>query len=616
MVKRYLAYLFVLAMLLGSFLPFASLFFALPVYATTETDNVTGEGSQTDGWYVGAPADWNGMNLNDDDTSNVAMNTYPNYHCYTFTASAATGTINSVTFYFRVMIGNNGNAVPYVRIGSTNYYGTARPGWLFAPWTSYSENTFNGVTNKNPSTGNAWLASEITAAQFGINYQGSGSSVRWTYAYIVVDYTPPTAPTIITSTTSPITCTTATLNGEITDTGGENANMRGFVWDTSSHGVPPGAPPAPYSDNWTESGSFGVAAFAHDLTLLTEGQTYYARAFAHNSLGYSYGSEVTFTCWHDPTITTVAATNITVSSARLQSYLVDGGGTACQVRFGWGSIDEGTDIDAYNGVGSPSAFAGAYTIGQSPYLDVDNLVSDNTTYFNVQAQNVCGSDNGTSMSFATGSSVGNPSNVTAIPGYDNVVLSWTKGVGAPNTWVRFRANACPADETDGALIYVATGSTYTHTGLTSGIDYCYLLVGYDPVLLYSDNYTIIHATTLAAGSMIGTAGTAISNPSSMTQTPSVSATLEDNIPIFPFIRGASTSTGIPMGSVTYILLLIILAGLSYFIYRGTHSIEAIVIVWVFASWAAYPTLHIPGIVPIFVSILGIGYGIYRIRSIV
>jgi hypothetical protein len=605
MVRKILYPLVLLSLLVGLGLPFAQ-----PVYATTATLSPDGEGSYTGGSYTGG-ATFAVLDSDNGDTSYWGSGTsFGGYRTWTWTNPGlpAGSTINSITVYAKARHEGFARQFCILYYDGLSLYQGSFENLTWPDYTLYSK-----TWSTNPGTGLAWTETQIDDAQFGIT---ATSINRYTYIYVVVDYTAPTVPAVTTNVTLPVACVTATLNGEITDTGGENADMRGFVWDTSSHGVPPGAPPAPYSDNWTEAGSFGVATFTHDLTPLTEGQTYYARAFAHNSLGWTYGSEVTFTCWHDPTVTTVAATDITVSSARLQAYLVDGGETTCQVRFGWGSVDEGTDIDAYNGVGSPSAFAGAYTIGQSPYLDVDNLVSDNTTYFNVQAQNVCGSDNGTSTSFPTGSGVGSPSNVTAIPGYDNVVLSWTKGAGAPNTWVRFRANACPADETDGALIYVATGSTYTHIGLTSGIDYCYLLIGYDPVLLYSDNYTIIHATTLAAGSTVGAAGTAISNPSSMTQTPSVSATLEDNIPIFPFIRGGSTSTGIPMGNFVYGGLLIILTGLSYAIYKWNHSIEAIVMVWVFANWVAYPTLHIPVIVPVFVSLVGIGYGIYKMRSIV
>ncbi|MBA7521251.1 hypothetical protein ES705_13356 [subsurface metagenome] len=77
-----------------------------------------------------------------------------------------------------------------------------------------------------------------------------------------------------------------TLRGSITDTGGENADERGFDYDYDSG--------APYAHDWTETDSYGVAAFSHQVTGLTEGVTVYFRAKAHNSAGWGYGGELSF----------------------------------------------------------------------------------------------------------------------------------------------------------------------------------------------------------------------------------------------------------------------------------------------------------------------------------
>lgn len=106
-----------------------------------------------------------------------------------------------------------------------------------------------------------------------------------------------TAPTVTTQAASSVDCEAATLNGNITDTGGENCDYRGFVWDTASHGDPGNTAPASsaYASYWTESGSYGTGAFSHGISGLPSGQTYYFRACAHNSAGWSYGGEVNFT---------------------------------------------------------------------------------------------------------------------------------------------------------------------------------------------------------------------------------------------------------------------------------------------------------------------------------
>jgi len=85
--------------------------------------------------------------------------------------------------------------------------------------------------------------------------------------------------------------THATLNGNITNTGGQNADLRGFDWDYASG--------APYTYSWTQGTSgnyqYGTGAFSHQVTGLNEGVTVYFRAKAHNSAGWGYGGEKSFT---------------------------------------------------------------------------------------------------------------------------------------------------------------------------------------------------------------------------------------------------------------------------------------------------------------------------------
>jgi len=93
-------------------------------------------------------------------------------------------------------------------------------------------------------------------------------------------------PTVVTNSATNVGTLHATLNGEITDTGGENADERGFEWGTES---------GSYPNSWTETGSFGVGSFSHEITGLQPKTTYYYRAKAHNSAGWGYGDEQTFT---------------------------------------------------------------------------------------------------------------------------------------------------------------------------------------------------------------------------------------------------------------------------------------------------------------------------------
>jgi len=103
-------------------------------------------------------------------------------------------------------------------------------------------------------------------------------------------------PSISTVAATSVETTTATINGNITNTGGQSNSSRGFVWDTTTHGDPgntaPGA--SAYASNNTDAGVFGTGAFSHGLTSLTPDDTYYFRACSYNSMGWTYGNELTF----------------------------------------------------------------------------------------------------------------------------------------------------------------------------------------------------------------------------------------------------------------------------------------------------------------------------------
>jgi len=94
-----------------------------------------------------------------------------------------------------------------------------------------------------------------------------------------------------------ITKISGTGNGNITDTGGENCTKRGFVYDVASKALPGNVAPGSsgYASNVETTGSYGAGAFTDEITGLSAGTLYYVRAYAYNSVGYSYGAEVSFT---------------------------------------------------------------------------------------------------------------------------------------------------------------------------------------------------------------------------------------------------------------------------------------------------------------------------------
>lgn len=97
-----------------------------------------------------------------------------------------------------------------------------------------------------------------------------------------------TLATVITNTSvTSITRTTAVSGGNVTADGGATVTARGVCWNTSTN---------PTTSNSSDvDGSGGTGTFTSDLISLTPYTLYYVRAFATNSVGTAYGSNVTFT---------------------------------------------------------------------------------------------------------------------------------------------------------------------------------------------------------------------------------------------------------------------------------------------------------------------------------
>jgi hypothetical protein len=92
-----------------------------------------------------------------------------------------------------------------------------------------------------------------------------------------------------TSSVSSITATGATSGGTITSNGGATITASGIVWSTTSNPTV-SLPTKTVTSPTTTSGSFSCG-----LSGLTEGTLYYVRAFATNSAGTGYGTQVSFT---------------------------------------------------------------------------------------------------------------------------------------------------------------------------------------------------------------------------------------------------------------------------------------------------------------------------------
>jgi hypothetical protein len=82
-----------------------------------------------------------------------------------------------------------------------------------------------------------------------------------------------------------ITSTTATSGGTVSADGGAAVTARGVCWSTSA---------IPTITDSKTTDSTGTGAFTSAITGLSSGTTYYVRSYARNSIGTTYGPELSF----------------------------------------------------------------------------------------------------------------------------------------------------------------------------------------------------------------------------------------------------------------------------------------------------------------------------------
>ncbi len=134
------------------------------------------------------------------------------------------------------------------------------------------------LSNLTPKTHYYARAYAITTA--GIIY-GSTTTEFTTLA--------PTKPSLTTDAVSNILSNKATGGGNISDSGGLVISQRGVCWSTTS-----GTETATSGINFTKDG-VGSGTFSSLIKSLQPLTTYYVMAYAINSLGITYGNEISFT---------------------------------------------------------------------------------------------------------------------------------------------------------------------------------------------------------------------------------------------------------------------------------------------------------------------------------
>jgi hypothetical protein len=158
-------------------------------------------------------------------------------------------------------------------------------------WSTTTNPTIaNSHTSDGTGTGN--FTSSLTsltpntlyyARAYATNSAGTGYSnqVTFTTNQVIIIV----VPTVTTTSITNITTTTATGGGNVTSDGGATVTARGICWSTSANPT--------ITSNKTSDGT-GTGIFTSNMSSLTSATTYHVRAYATNSAGTAYGTDITF----------------------------------------------------------------------------------------------------------------------------------------------------------------------------------------------------------------------------------------------------------------------------------------------------------------------------------
>ena len=192
--------------------------------------------------------------------------------------------------------------------------------------------------------------------------------------------------TLTTTAASGVTNTAATSGSTITSDGGSLITARGVCWSTTTGPTT--------ADSKTNDGS-GSGTFISSITLLAGGTTYYARAYATNSVGTAYGNEISFSTPAStvPTLTTAEASSITSTSATGGGDVTSYGGSAITARgVCWSTTADPTIADEKTTeAGTTGVFSSSMT----------GLASGTTYHVRAYATNGVGTAYGNEISFTT-----------------------------------------------------------------------------------------------------------------------------------------------------------------------------------------------------------------------
>ncbi|WP_312766082.1 pectinesterase family protein [Epilithonimonas sp.] len=220
-----------------------------------------------------------------------------------------------------------------------------------------------------------YLASATTGKQFALRNVKISGTMEGAVA---------NPATVSTAAISSISTTTATTGGTISSNGGGAISESGVAWSTNQN---PTTADSKTAEN-VPSGSYVSA-----LTGLLPNTTYYVRAYATNTAGTSYGSQVSFTTLASivvPTVTTTSQSQVTNKSFVVSGNVTDWGGADVTDRgIVWSktetapTLENATKVSTGNGLGTFSSYVYGVDPSTLHYVRTFATNSSGTSYGSV-----------------------------------------------------------------------------------------------------------------------------------------------------------------------------------------------------------------------------------------
>lgn len=192
----------------------------------------------------------------------------------------------------------------------------------------------------------------------------------------------------VTTSTPTFTATTATAGGNVTADGGAAVTERGVCWSTTAN-------PNVTTGTKVVAAAAGLGTYTVSITGLQPGTTYHVVAYAQNTSGVSYGSDVPFTTLATkPSVTSTTDANPTQTTATVGGEVTATGGAAITERGVYWGLSANPETSGTKAVATLGQL-GTFTV------NLTNLTPATRYYVKAFATNSQGTEFGTEVSFTT-----------------------------------------------------------------------------------------------------------------------------------------------------------------------------------------------------------------------